>query len=117
MNRILELIFSGQKDRCCIAYEPCPDANSFRFNTAGNAIYAIGDIGSNCSEDYLVLEGGIFRILTLLKPLNLQPHLEPELGSYRIGIAEGFLSSTSGAIANDVVRDCNPPIRGQLRNG
>ena len=43
-------LFSGY---CCIAYSPC----TFRFNTAGSATYAAGQVGSLCTGDYLVLEG------------------------------------------------------------
>ena len=34
----------------------CSDSFSFDFNTAASAVYATGSIGTNCAEDYLVIE-------------------------------------------------------------
>ena len=46
---------------CCIIYMQCA-ADAFRINSATNAAYEKSQIGSNCSEDYIGIEG-IFYIL------------------------------------------------------
>ena len=56
----LRLFFSGY---CCIIYMQC-SSTSFRINPGspgGSATWATSNIGSNCSEDYIGIEGICFR--------------------------------------------------------
>lgn len=96
-NQNYRICFRQEEGYCCIAYKPCSVDKSFRFNPGAIAINTQAKIGSNCVEDYLVIEGssGTGR------------------GQLQNRYCGGFLSSTDGAIANDVVRGTRHCKRGQ----
>ena len=44
---------------CCIIYMQCA-ADSFRINTSTDAAFGKAQIGSQCPEDYIGIEGNLF---------------------------------------------------------
>ena len=53
---------------CCVVYSECAgEADAFRINTSGTdfATPSPADIGSNCTEDFVVIDGKCLYIHSL----------------------------------------------------
>ena len=47
---------------CCVIFMQC-SSTEFRINNAGIAAFTQAKVGTNCSEDYIGIEGIYFKIL------------------------------------------------------
>jgi len=82
---------------CCVVYSECAgETEAFRINTSGTDFKtpSPADIGSNCSEDFVVIDGSS----------------STGGGSLQNRYCGGFLTDGQGAAASNPIRDCTPPF-------
>ena len=99
---------------CCIIYMQC-STSAFRIHTSTQAAYTKSQIGSNCSEDYIGIEGmqNIFLIFhsQYLYPLWATIFLFTSKGSSQSGLGNsnsvycgGFLNDFPAATTDAKIR-------------
>ena len=92
-NQNYRICIRQEEGYCCVIYMQCA-ADSFRINTGGQADYTKAKIGSNCSEDFITIEGSS----------------QTGFGNLQSRYCGGFLNNIDTLLGGAKIKDCTSPF-------
>merc|ERR1711971_1377370 len=92
-NQNYRVCIRQEEGYCCIIYMQCSTA-AFRINSSTQAAYTKSQIGSNCPEDYIGIEGSS----------------QSGIGGSNSVYCGGFLNDFPAATTDAKIRDCTTPF-------
>jgi len=92
-NQNYRVCIRQEEGYCCIIYMQCSTA-AFRINSSTQAAYTKSQIGSNCSEDYIGIEGSS----------------QSGVGNANSIYCGGFLNDFPAATTDAKIKDCTSPF-------
>jgi len=93
-NQNYRVCIRQEEGYCCIIYMQC-STSAFRINTSTQAAYTKSQIGSNCPEDYIGIEGSS----------------QSGVGNSNSIYCGGFLNDFPEATTDAKIRDCTTPFQ------